>query len=264
MTRLAAATIALCIAGIMWCGCDGSDGSSGSDATETGKADLVVADEYGTASEPEVVLEPEIVVPSCTSECAFVSQQECSSPTAHHICLPSDGCLSWEPPVECDAGYLCEAGLCVQAFGDLDCIAISKCVASCEQDEVCQEDCFAQGSEQGQSDFEDFLGCTDINCGTLFEQEKLASGSKCTLENCQNEYLKCVEIGNANCSETLQCMQGCAEDGDCIGGCVTQADYEALLKLTDILVCFEENCPDPATWEECATSSCLMPSLACL
>ena len=227
-------------------------------------ADVAGPGSEDAAGEPDVVAEEEVFVPTCISECAFVMQRQCASETAWQDCLPEGACLAWGAEVACEEGQVCEEGECVQGFGVLDCIAVSKCVADCEQNEACQEACFLQGSEQGQADFTAFLVCTDTNCGTFFEQEKLASGSKCTLENCETEYKTCVEVGTANCSETLQCMQGCNEDGDCIGACATQAEFEALLKLADILVCFEENCPDPATWQECATSSCLMQSMACL
>ena len=253
----------LSLAGLVWPGCNGDSVDSAPD-----DAAAVWADQGGPGAEvggeSDVSDEPDVAAPSCTSLCGFVTQKQCSSATAYQECQPEGVCLAWGAEVACDEGEVCEDGECLKAFGDLDCIAVSKCIAGCQQDEACQDDCVLQGSKQGQADFEAFVACTDTNCGALFEQEKLAAGSSCTLESCKNEYLVCIEVGDADWGETLQCMQGCNEDAGCIGACVTKADFDALVKLTDILVCFEEKCPDPATWEQCATSQCLLQSMACL
>jgi len=268
MIRLISLVAVLFLWGAFACACDSGDSEGGSDvAIFAGEDTGSQGEREGSAdavTEADLPPEEEDIPPACTSECDFAMQKQCASETGYQECLPEGNCLAWSVEVPCEEGFVCEEGECVQGFGVLDCIAVSKCVAGCEQDEPCQEACFLQGSEQGQADFEAFLVCTDTNCGQFFEQEKPAAGSKCTLDNCENEYKLCVEVGDASCSETLQCMQGCNEDGDCLGACVTQADYDALVKLSDILVCFENNCPDPATWQECATSSCLMQSMACL
>lgn len=263
MLKLVISSVLLCALGVVGLGCDGDSDSTGADQT-TQFADLG----YGQGDDVLTGVDTQdsggTREPVCESDCEFIMKKQCVSETAYAECGPVGACLQWGDPVECDDGWACEEGQCVQTFGDLDCIGVSKCVGACGEVQVCQEDCFTQGSEQGQADFEAFLVCTDTNCGLYFEQEKLASGSQCTLENCETEYLKCVEVGSASCSETLQCMQGCGENGDCLGACATQAEFDALVKLTDILVCFENNCPDPAEWEQCATSACLMQSLACL
>jgi hypothetical protein len=244
-----------------WTGCGEDGGATDLDQASTVWPDQRSPDE--AAAEPDVMA-PEDLPPPCISQCGLVGKAQCASQTAFQECMPEGGCLAWTSEIPCEEGQVCEEGQCVQAFGDLDCIGVSKCVAGCQEEEQCQEDCYYEGTEQGQTDFDAFLVCTDTFCGQFFAQEKPAAGSSCTLENCKNEYVSCVEVGSADCGETLQCMEGCNEDNACLGSCVTEADFDALIELTDILVCFEENCPDPATWQQCATSQCLMQSMACL
>lgn len=264
MDRLLWWLLAVGIGGAMGTGCDDGGGTSEDDSAMQFGVEQVGQEDEETMGQADITGQPDLAPPTCTSQCDFVTQKQCSSEAGFRECLPEGACLAWGPEGACVEGENCVDGECQPGFGDLDCIAVSKCIGGCQQEETCEQSCVNQGSPQGQVDLDAFVVCTDTNCGALFEQEKLASGSQCTLENCEAEYLACIEVGTASCGETLECMQGCNEDGACLADCATQADFEALLKLTDILVCFENNCPDPETWKDCATSFCLLPSLACL
>ena len=215
------------------------------------------SDGTGTADTP----------PVCESGCDFVGQRRCSTEAAYQECLPDGICLQWSAEALCGDNELCVEGVCTvqEVEGDLDCLGITQCIGQCgEEDQQCKDDCFyVHGSAQGKADFEALLVCTDDNCKDLFDAQKPAAGSKCILTGCKNEYLACSIVGNSDCGEALQCLQGCNSDNDCLAQCVLSADYDSLLELTDIMVCFEDKCPDPATWQECATSQCIGPVLAC-
>lgn len=243
---------------LLWTGCDGDQNKSNLNPTDqTGSGEQDVRSERDLWEDGEDV-------PSSASECDVMDQRVCATTDSWKQCVSTEARYVWSEETPCERGQTCQDGECVPRYGDLDCIAVSKCVASCDGVEACQEDCYYEGSQLGQQDFDSFLNCTNDHCAAYFEQEKLAAGSQCTLTHCKSEYLTCVEVGTASCSDTLKCMQNCNQDGSCIADCVKQADFDALVKLTGILVCFDEKCPDPSTWQQCATSSCLLPSLACL
>ena len=202
--------------------------------------------------------------PACENECGFFGDKACVGETGWHECVPEGTCLAWSAETVCDAGTSCVDAECVALFGDLDCLGITGCMGQCDDDEACQQACYEDGSEQGQAHWADLAVCVEGQCGDLFDAQKPAAGGKCTLEACKDQYLVCTPVGTASCSESLQCLQGCGGDNACLADCALAADDDALVELADILVCFEEKCPDPAEWEGCATTSCLGPVLGCL
>ena len=245
---------------ISWLACDGGGGDGTMDVTPGGGED---ASAPGVDSIPGEDAEAELP-PACENECGFFGEKECVGEGAWRECVPEGSCLVWGPEQACEAGSACEDGECVEAFGDLDCLEISTCMGQCNEVQACQQDCFKQGSEQGQEDWTDLAVCIDTQCGDLFAADKPAAGGKCTLEECKDSYLVCTPVGTESCKDSLTCLQGCNGDNACIGACLLDADYDALLDMADIMVCFENNCPDPAEWEACATTTCLMPVLGCL
>ena len=245
---------------ISWLACDGGGGDGTTDVTPGGGED---ASAPGVDSIPGEDAEAELP-PACENLCGFFGEKECVGEGGWHECVPAGTCLAWSEETACAAGTACVDGECVALYGDLDCLGITGCMGQCNDDEACQQACYEEGSEQGQGDWADLAVCIEGQCGDLFDAQKPAAGGKCTLEQCKEPYLACTPVGTATCGESLQCLQGCAGDNPCLAACALAADYDALVELADILVCFEEKCPDPAEWEGCATTSCLGPVLGCL
>ena len=253
---------------VLWpgMGCDSGDGPGLKNEGDSSAAEDLLSGTDRTGTESDVT-SAEDVPPACESECEFVGKVQCSGTTGYQECIPDGACLNWSAEVSCGDNELCIDSACEeqQVEGDLECLGISQCIGQCgEEDQQCKDDCyFVHGSTQGKADFDALLVCTDDNCKELFDAQKPAAGSKCVLTGCKNEYLACSVVGNSDCGEALQCLQGCNSDNACLAQCVLSADYDSLLELTDILVCFEDKCPDPETWQECATSDCIGPVLGC-
>lgn len=253
-------TVLMVLALIPILACDGGDGGWFMDVFP-GEGDETSAP--GVDSNPGLDAAGELP-PACENECGFFGEKECVGEGGWQECVPAGTCLEWSTETPCEEGTVCQGGECVTLFGDLDCLGITACMGQCDQDEACQQDCYHEGSQVGQADWATLAACIETQCGPLFDAQKPAAGGKCTLEKCKAPYLACTPVGSASCGDSLQCLQGCNGDNACLAACALDADYDALVELADILVCFEENCPDPAEWEACATTTCLGPVLGCL
>lgn len=102
-----------------------------------------------------------------------------------------------------------ETCLSLPSNGDLTCEGIYDCFQDCSNDDQeCLQECYKNGSEKGQSDYQALSSCVEKNCGDA------ADKGKCAAEKCRTEAEVCVP-------GIIPGEKTCKEIDDCIGNCST-------------------------------------------
>jgi hypothetical protein len=147
-----------------------------------------------------------------------------------------------------------------------DCPDIVMCANACA-DQNCVQDCFNSGNAEGQSRFNDLLGCIQgsVQNGTCAEED-----FECQNQACGTELTACVGeqgptmTGNLSCSELNTCFGMCdPNDQDCIQGCfnnasaTAQSEYGAIANCAQSSGCAEND-------NACVNMVCASEIQACL
>jgi len=149
--------------------------------------------------------------------------------------------------------------------GPGDCMDITNCINENQcQTQECMDNCIAQGSAQGQAQFNALLDCQVDKCSQFANSPQQAS--YCVYTECKTENTPCVQTGNLGCMGILQCGQDCKEDQNCILACVNNGSYDGLTAFLAIGACIDKNCPNAQTEAEiqqCIYGPCMQVVMAC-
>ena len=147
---------------------------------------------------------------------------------------------------------------------ELGCIEILECFGACPpEDSLCIDDCIDQGSSEGVAALSALAGC---------DQTAMCAGDPtCLSASCDAELTRC-ETGSEpppvnpvgdqlTCPDVLVCFEGCmVGDQACGDACVMRASPTALVALSQIIACSEDNmCED----EVCINTNCTVELDAC-
>lgn len=147
-----------------------------------------------------------------------------------------------------------------------DCGSIVQCVNSC-MDQSCVQDCFNGGTAEGQSRFNDLLGCIQgsVMNGTCGEED-----FQCQNQACSTELNACVGqqgptmTGNLSCSELNTCFSMCGpNDQNCIQECFNNGTATAQSQYGAIVTCAQSSgCAEGDN--QCVNSACANEIQTCL
>ena len=125
-----------------------------------------------------------------------------------------------------------------------DCPDIVMCANTCA-DQNCIQDCFNSGNAEGQSRFNDLLGCIQgsVQNGTCGQED-----FECQNQACGTELTACVGeqgptmTGNLSCSDLNTCFGMCdPNDQNCIQGCFNNATAAAQSEYGAIITCAQSS-----------------------
>ncbi len=185
--------------------------------------------------------------------------------------LKDDHCPSTMPDSEwstCANAALNEGGVCnedftncigEQVYGDGNCRELWDCVNSCSTQE-CAYACGDAASEEAHNLYNDVVDCMFEKCPRTMDdtewqtcaRQALGQGGQC--ETQMNACYGAQTYGDATCGQTVQCMNGCANES-CQRTCVDNATETGYGLLAAFFGCLDRTCP--STMEGSALQTCM-------
>lgn len=133
---------------------------------------------------------------------------------------------------------------------ELPCPIVAECSLECGDDLDCIEQCGISASATAEAEASPLLDCAAMNQCQDFE---------CTEQACPDEWATCVS-GEANCADTVGCVQACAGAELCEYVCVIEADFMGQVLFGALSQCVTDNmCAD----EACVIDNCGVELQAC-
>jgi hypothetical protein len=144
-----------------------------------------------------------------------------------------------------------ELATCTGGMSDaLPCPIVAECSLECGDDLDCIEQCSISASATAQAEAPPLLDCAAMNQCQDFE---------CTEQACPDEWATCVS-GEANCADTVACVDACAGAELCEFVCLTEADFMGQVLFGALAQCVADNmCAD----EACVLDNCGVELQAC-
>lgn len=229
----------------------------------------------------------------CPDPCKALGLVECliDVPAIKTCQMNPDKCLSWGVPIACKPGEICQNGQCKTGTatgcnppcgsgytcqgttcvanstgGTLSCSQIVACSGNCAAgDTTCSDACIAQGSGNGQSQFNSYKSCIAAVCKPYADAGKVNDAMACIFNNCFDVQAACLGAGNATCSQTNTCMSNCGASAPCVDGCNKAASKAGGLGYYTLYGCMDANCAglsgDGLT--DCAKTQCTTGFVGC-
>lgn len=190
--------------------------------------------------------------PSCTDQCLYYGQRECTDSTHYHQCgnYDCDACLEWSSSYSCGAGKVCSGGQCISSCSD-ECSYYGQSEKSCSGNYVQEKTCGNYDSDAclEWSSWSNIQNCgsdywTDnYQCsGTWVQRQKVLKG--CSGGSC---YQNTQWVNQTNCADQGKVCSN--------GQCITQCTSHSYKQCHDSDVYWYDSCHQKEEkYEDCGVS----------
>ena len=202
--------------------------------------------------------------PSCTDECFYYGERECTDSTHYHQCgnYDCDTCLEWSSSYSCGAGKVCSNGQCITSCSD-ECSYYGQIGKQCAGNYVQKRTCGNYDSDAclEWSSWSNFQNCgtsgwtNDYRCSDSRYLQRKWLDKGCSNAACFStpEWRTQEDCGTDSWTDNYQCSGTWTQREKILRGCSSLSCYQNSQWINQV------NCADQG--KICSNGQCAYPGL---
>lgn len=172
------------------------------------------------------------------------------------------GCAA-DPAGLCGCAAACVDGVCdpLGCPPDTPCLSMIRCLQGCEDESICQANCYGDGAPAARDLYDDAVRCGVEECDDAPDRNACMFARCPTLQQCLDD----AATGDQTCQGIIECAQRC-QSPECVQDCIETGTAQAQARYGALSNCVNAACANLSGLERqrCQVESCTAEWHACL